>query len=268
MEAIHDFATPIPLTAISELLGVPPPDRLGLVAWSHAIVKLFDRGYQPDEGEAAEAAMVEFTDYLRHLVGVRRSEPADDLISALVEGQADDDGGLTDDELIATCILVLNAGHEATVHAIGNGLLALVRHPEQHARLVADPGLAATAANELLRFDSPLQMFERWVTEEVDWGGHRLAAGSKVGLLFGAANRDPARFQEPERLDLGREDNHHLAFGAGIHRCVGEQLALVELEEVWRVVATRFRRLRLLEEPRRRPSLVFRGLEDLKLEVA
>lgn len=206
LEAIADFATPIPLTMIAELLGVPAGDQPQLVEWSHAIVRVFDRDCSPEEGAAAENAVAEFVGFVNALLTERRRGSGDDFVSALLAAEYEGDR-LDEDELVATCILMLNAGHEATVHAIGNALLALARHPAQYARLRGEPERLSNAVDELLRFDTPLQMFERWVLEDLDWDGVRLQRGSKVGLLFGSANHDDSVFLDPQSLDLDRSEN-------------------------------------------------------------
>lgn len=268
MEAIADFATPIPLTMIAELLGVASSDQPQLVSWSHAIVRLFDEGCTDAEGSAAEQAIEAFAEYVSALLRMRRSHPRDDLTSALLQAESEGDR-LSEEELVATIILTLNAGHEATVQAIGNALLALAENPGQFERLRADRGLVRTAAAELLRYDTPLQMFERWVLEDVELAGAKLKRGSKVGLLFGSANRDPAAFLDPEELDLGRTDNPHVSFGAGIHFCVGAPLALVEMEVALDRFAARVESFDLASNRlERMPSLVFRGVRRLPLRVA
>jgi cytochrome P450 len=268
MEAIDDYATPIPLAMIADLLGIPPADQPQLVAWSHAIVRVFDQGSTASEGQAAEAAVVAFVDYVRAVLEDRRREPRQDLISSLIAANFEGDR-LDDDELIATCILTLNAGHEATVQAIGNGLLALAVHPHQFELLASDPaGLAELASEELLRYDSPLQMFERWVLENLEWNGVPLRQGTKVGLLFGSANHDEAVFTNPEQLDLGRTANPHVSFGGGVHYCVGAPLAKVELEVAFAAFAAAVKRFELTSEPERVPSLVFRGVRTLPLVVS
>ena len=263
MEVIADFATPIPIAVVAHLMGIPGSDHQMLLDWSHAIVRVFDINATPEEQQAAETAVTEFADYVREIVRHRRDHPGDDLISELAAA----DDPLPEDDLVATCILVLNAGHEATVHGIGNGILALARHPDQFAALRA--GAAAGAATEeLLRFDTPLQMFERWVLEDLEWNGIGFAAGDKVGLLYGSANHDPAVFDRPERLDLAREENPHISFGLGTHFCLGAPLARVELEVAFATLARRFTSIRLVEpEPPRQPSLVFRGVQSMEVEV-
>jgi cytochrome P450 len=260
IDLIRDVATPIPITVIAEMMGIGPEDHRRLLDWSHAIVRVFDLNVSPDEEQVAERATAEFVEYLREIIDRRRDDPSDDLISELIHAE----DPLDEDDLVATCILVLNAGHEATVHAIGNGLLTLARHPGRLDALAGDPELVPAAVEELLRFDPPLHMFERWVLEDVDWNGHHLEQGSKVGLLFGAANHDPTVFDRPEVLDLGRDPNPHVAFGLGIHLCVGAPLARLELEEVFGAVANRFTAIDLaVDEPPRTPSLVFRGVDAL-----
>lgn len=261
VDLIEELATPVPITVIAEMMGIGPEHHQMLLDWSHAIVRVFDLNVTPDEESAAEQATREFVAFLRDILERRRADPGDDLISELAHA----DDPLDDDDLIATCILVLNAGHEATVHAIGNGLLALARHPEDHARLSTHPELLPTAIEELLRFDPPLHMFERWVLEDLEWDGVELSQGSKVGLLFGAANHDPDVFEAPEHLDLARDPNPHVAFGIGIHLCAGASLARIEMEEVFGAIARSFRTIDLIDgEPPRTPSLVFRGADRLR----
>jgi hypothetical protein len=178
MDAIADFATPIPLTMIAELLGVPTADQPRLVEWSHASVRVFDEACTPEEGDRAEQAMIDFQAYVGDLLQRHRRYPVENLTSALLAAEVDGDR-LTEEELVATCILTLNAGHEATVQAIGNALLALGRHPESYAALRSDAGLVGTAVDELLRFDTPLQMFERWVLEDLEWNGVPFGGGPR-----------------------------------------------------------------------------------------
>ncbi len=267
MNAIADFATPIPLTMIAELLGVPAADQPQLVEWSHASVRVFDEACTPEEGRRAEQAMIDFQAYVGELLERHRRHPVENLISALLAAEVDGDR-LSEEELVATCILTLNAGHEATVQAIGNALLALSRHPEGYAALAIDPGLVGTAVDELLRFDTPLQMFERWVLEDLEWNGVWLRRGSKVGLLFGSANHDEARFDRANELVLDRVDNPHVSFGGGIHFCVGAPLAKVEVEVALDLFARRVRSFRVDADTLERvPSLVFRGVRELPLEL-
>jgi unspecific monooxygenase len=267
LEAVGGYATPIPLTMIAALMGVPAEDQDLLVAWSHAIVRLYDQACTGEEGAAAEQATIEFVDYVRSMIADRKKRPTDDLVTALMEAQVDGDR-LTEDEVAATAILTLNAGHEATVQAIGNGLLALARNPGQYQQLRRDPALIGTAVDELLRYDTPLQMFERWVLEKVEWKGTRLERGSKVGLLMGSANHDETVFAHPGDLDLGRAANPHVSFGGGIHYCVGAPLARVELDVAFSHLARRVEELELeTDRLPRTPSLIFRGVRELPLVV-
>jgi cytochrome P450 len=266
VEVISEFATPIPIAMIANLMGIPRQDHDQLLGWSHAIVKVFEQRVTPEEGAAAEQATKDFVAYLEGVIAARRSSPGDDLISAMLDVSHEGDV-LTDSEVVATSILTLNAGHEATVHAIGNGLLALTRDPQAYQSLRRGDVSIASTVDELLRFDSPLQMFERWVLEDTEVRGHPLLAGSKVGLLFGAANHDPQVFSDPERLDLGREPNPHVSFGAGLHFCVGAPLARVELEAAVGTWAGMVRTMDLREVGERIESLVFRGVGRLELDV-
>jgi unspecific monooxygenase len=267
MEAIAEFATPVPLAMIAELLGIPTADQPQLVTWSHAIVRVFDQGCSPEEAVTAERAVTEFVAYMCELIEGARRRPREDLVSSLVEAEFEGDH-LSEDELVATAILTLNAGHEATVQAIGNGLIALAAHPDQFARLRETPGLIGAAVEELLRYDSPLQMFERWVLEDLVWGDTALRRGTKVGLLFGSANHDEVVFDTPRRLDLARHPNQHVSFGAGIHLCVGAPLARVELDVAFSTFARRVSEFAVDADMLwRTPSLVFRGVRALPLRL-
>lgn len=266
-DLLEDFAVPLPVIVIAALLGVPEADRGLLRPWSRDIVALYELNHTPEQAERAIRAAGEFSDYLRALAAQRARAPQDDLISALATVEEAGDM-LSEDELISTCVLLLNAGHEATVNVLGNGLWALFRHPEQLALLRARPAaLAASAVEEMMRFDTPLQLFRRWVLQDVDYGGVRLRQGDQVALLFGAANRDPARFAQAETLDITRADNPHLSFSLGIHFCLGAPLARMELGIALRSLLERMPRLALVEEPRFRDSYVIRGLERLIVTV-
>jgi cytochrome P450 len=255
-------AEPLPVAVIAEMLGVPQPDRHLLRPWSADICLMYELNPPPSSEERAVRASVEFSDYLRELVRARRNDPHDDLISLL--SQVVDEGErLTEDELIGTCVLLLNAGHEATVNVTGNGWLALFRHPDALREVRTDPALLSGAIEELMRYDTPLQMFERWVLEDIVVQGVPIPRGAEVALLFGSANRDPARFAEPDRLDLRRTDNAHLSFGAGVHFCLGAPLARVELQESYSAVLNRVPGIALAQEPEWSPGYIIRGLETL-----
>lgn len=255
-------AEPLPVTVIAEMLGVPEPDRHLLRPWSADICGMYELNPAEDTARVASRAAREFGDYLRGLARERRAAPRDDLISAL--SQVVDEGDrLTEDELVGTCVLLLNAGHEASVNVAGNGWRALFLHPGELARLRADRALLPAAIEELLRFDTPLQMFERWVLQDIEVQGRPIRRGQEVALLFGSANRDPARFADPDRLDLGRRDNPHLSFGAGIHFCLGAPLARMELATLFGALLDRVPTLALAGEPEWKPGYVIRGLESL-----
>ena len=261
-DLIADVAEPLPVTVIAELLGIPHADRPLLRPWSADICGMYELNPTREAADLAVRACVEFSEYLRGLARARRAQPQGDLISALT--QVD---GLTEDELIGTCVLLLNAGHEASVNVTGNGWWALFRNPDQLAALRADPGLLETAVDELMRYDTPLQMFERWVLQDMDVHGVTLPRGSEVALLFGSANHDPAVFHEPSRLDLARKDNPHLSFGAGIHYCLGAPLARIELVASFGALLTAAPQLRLVRAPEWKPGYIIRGLRGLDVTV-
>ncbi|WP_426506675.1 cytochrome P450 [Dactylosporangium sp. McL0621] len=261
-DLIAQVAEPLPVTVIAELLGVPEADRHRLRPWSAAICGMYELNPSRETAETAVRASEEFTDYLRALARRRKDDPQDDLVSALAAVE-----GLSEDELIGTCVLLLNAGHEATVNVTGNGWRALLQHPEQLALVRADPGLAGAAIEELMRFDTPLQMFERWVFEDIELHGVRIPRGSEVALLFGSANHDPAAFADPEHLDVTRRDNPHISFGAGIHYCLGAPLARIELAASFGALLAKAPKMRLVSDPVYKPGYVIRGLEHLEVAI-
>jgi cytochrome P450 len=263
VDVLSGMAEELPVAVIAELLGVPAADRPLLRPWSNAIVKMYEYGRTTAVEDAAEQAAAEFVAYLRELAAQRRRAPGEDLLSHLVTVRDSEGDRLTEDELVTTCILLLNAGHEATVNVSGNGLLALLEHPGELARLRADPALLPTAIEELMRFDSPLQLFERTATADVEVGGVTVREGQKVAALLGAANRDPAVFADPDTLDVGRSDNPHISFGAGVHFCIGAPLARVELQASFGALLERTSGLEPARPARRRPEFVIRGLAEL-----
>jgi cytochrome P450 len=265
-DLLPTVAEPLPVSVIAEMLGIPESDRHHLRPWSAQICKMYE--LDPSEASQRDAvrASGEFSDYLRALSRERRAHPGDDLISALAQ-VVDEGDTLTEDELIGTCVLVLNAGHEATVNVTVNGWWALFRNPVQLERLRADHMLIPPAVEELMRFDTPLQMFERWVLEPIEVRGVAIPRGAELGLLFGSANHDPDVFVRPDRLDVGRDPNPHLSFGAGIHFCLGAQLARIELQTSFGALLRRFPHMELAEEPRWKPTYIIRGLEGLRVRV-
>ncbi|MFI9259525.1 cytochrome P450 [Streptomyces sioyaensis] len=268
VDLIEGLATPLPVAVISELLGVPTEDRHRMLTWSHAVARALVPDFLLPPGAAEQEAQArrEFTDYLRELVVERRRAPGDDLLSALVTVH-DDGDALTENELLATCTLLLIAGHETTVNLIGNGTLALLRHPDQLARLRSDPSLTDNAVEELLRYDSPVQLTVRFALQDAEVAGVPVPAGSTLLLLIGAANRDPAAYEHPERLDIGRTPLRHLAFGQGIHFCLGAPLARLETQIALRMLLARAPQLRLAGEPEWKDHITLRGLSRLPLSL-
>jgi cytochrome P450 len=258
------LAEPLPVTVIAEMLGVPEPDRHLLRPWSADIVKMYELNPSVSSQQDAVRASAEFADYLRGLARERRAHPGEDLISGLVH-VVDEGERLTEDELVGTCALLLNAGHEATVSSTLLGWWTLFRHPDRLKELRADHSLIPPAVEELLRFQTPLPMFERWVLESFELHGVRVPRGAELGLLFDSANRDPAVFDEPDELRLDRKPNAHLTFGAGIHFCLGAPLGRMELQISFRTMLERFPELELVEEPRFKPNYIIRGLEGLRV---
>ncbi|MFD9717545.1 cytochrome P450 [Streptomyces sp. NPDC059076] len=259
-------AEPLPVAVIAEMLGVPDADRALLRPWSADICGMFELSPSAETAERAVRASVEFSAYLRELIAERRKEPGDDLISALIAAHEEGDR-LSEQEMISTCVLLLNAGHEATVNTTANGWWTLLRHPEQLARLRADHSLVPSAIEELMRYDTPLQMFERWVLDDIEIDGTVLPRGSELALLFGSANRDPQRFPDADRLDLARTDNAHITFGAGIHFCLGAPLARIELAASFGELLRQAPTMKLAAEPRWKPGYVIRGVYELPVEL-
>lgn len=266
MDVLADFAVPLSVTVISALLGIPDADRAQLRPWSNAIVKMYELGHTPQQAEAAIQASQEFADYLKDLARQRMADPQDDLITALAMIEEEGDR-LTEDEMVSTCVLLLNAGHEATVNVIGNGLRTLFAHPDAFEQLKGDLSLVDTAIEELMRYDTPLQLFKRWVLQDMDYQGIALKQGMRVGLLFGAANRDPHIFANPDALDLTRSPNPHISFGGGVHYCLGAPLARMELRSAYRALLGRCSSMQLQEAPRYHPTYVIRGLESLSVSL-
>lgn len=265
MDVVEDLAYPLPVTVICELFGVPQADRDRFRAWSRELVRLLDPLVATDALERALQARLALRGYLRELIAARRAHPTADLLTALIA--AEDQGHqLSQAELVSMCVLLLVAGHETTVNLIANGTLALLRHPQARANLQADPTptLAASAVEELLRYDSPVQFASRHALAEVDIGGRRVRAGETVVAVLGAANRDPAQFPDPDRLDLSRKPNRHVAFGGGIHFCLGAPLARMEARIAIPALLARLPGLGLGPQPPvRRDTVTLRGLASL-----
>jgi cytochrome P450 len=266
-DLIHDVAEPLPAVVIAELLGVPPGDHRQFREWSSALIA----GIASPATEARSAAVAagrSLFGYLAEIIAARRREPRDDLISAMIHAQEERDA-LSDAELLATSNLLLLAGHETTTNLIGNGTLALLRDRDAWRRLCAEPGLLPSAVEELLRFDGPVQATLRVALEDVAIDGHTIPEGALVLVSIGAANHDPAVFEGPDRLDLARDPNPHLAFGFGTHFCLGAPLARLEATLAFEALTRRLPGLALVhDEPEYRPNPVLRGLRRLEVSAS
>jgi cytochrome P450 len=268
MDLVEEFAYPLPVIVICEMLGVPVADQERFKAWSLDIARSLDTIMLPpdsDVGRRGVSARHGLADYFRELIAERRTKPRADMLSALIAAEEAGDK-LNENELLATCILLLVAGHETTVNLLSNGTLALLRNPDQLRRLRENPALIGTAVEELLRYDGPVQRTARIPSEDMTIAGRKIAAGEMVMPFLGAADRDPAQFPEPDRLDIGRRDNRHIAFGLGIHFCLGAPLARIEGQIAINALVQRFPKLALATEtPEFRQSLTLRGLKSLPL---
>ena len=262
-DLIADYAEPLPVKVIAFLLGFPVADEYLLRPWSQSIVKMYEVSPSETDKDEAKLASTQFASYVHELMLERKKNPGTDLISELA--QVEEEGEkLNAHELIATCVLLLNAGHEASVNGFGNGMVATLQNAEQLALLNADPfGLADTAVDEFLRFDAPLHLFERTATKDTDIGGVEILEGQKIAALLGSANRDERVFKAPDKLDLSRNPNPHIGFGAGIHFCIGAPLARLEMAISLPRLIEQFGSLKLAETPVRRQSFVLRGYEEV-----
>jgi cytochrome P450 len=266
VDLIAEFAYPLPVVVIAELLGVPAEDRVKFQEWSALLAASVDPLISSELMDRVTWAREALHAYLREIIAERRQQPRSDLISALVAVEERGDV-LSEPELVVMCTLLLVAGHETTVNLIGNGVLALLRHPDQLERLRADPSLIGSAVEELLRFDAPVQLTGRIAVEPVQIEGQTIEPGQWILPLLGGANHDPAQFAEPERLDLGRNPNPHVAFGRGIHFCLGAPLARLEGQIAIGALVRRFRTLALAGEPVRRDQITLRGLKSLPVSI-
>lgn len=266
-DLISDYAQPFSVAVICSMLGVPHEDARRLLDWSHDIVKMYEVAGDDDSKVRADAAAGEYITYTRDLIARKRAVPDDLLLSQLI-AVTDDGDTLTDDEIICTAMVLVEAGHEATVNTLGNGFRALMHHRQEWERLTSGDVPADDAVEELLRFDAPLQLFERWVLDDgVEIAGQPIAVGEKIAMLFGSAQRDPRRFADPDRFDIGRGDAAHIGFGGGIHFCIGAPLARMELAVSVEGLVRNFPGLTLAVEPEYHPTFVIRGLQELRLKV-
>jgi cytochrome P450 len=265
MDVIRDLAYPLPVTVIAEMLGIPIEDRERFKHWSDEAIRSLGFGNTDDARRSMQASR-ELRAYLEPIVEQRRREPREDLISALVAAEEQGDK-LSTNEVFSTIILLLVAGNETTTNLIGNGLLALLRNPAQLNLLRDDPALIENAVEELLRYDSPVQFTGRIPLEDVQIGGRTISPGKEVLLVLGGANRDPAQYDDPERLDITRKEIRHLSFGHGIHFCLGAPLARLEGQIALLALVQRFPRMQLAGQPRRGENLLLRGLASLPVTL-
>jgi len=264
-DLLADYAQPYSVAVICSMLGVPRRDTQLLLDWSHAIVKMYELATPDDVKVAADRAAAEYIEYTKALIADKRRSPDGLLVSELVAVE-DEGDRLTEDEIVSTTMVLLEAGHEATVNTLGNGMRAFLHHPEQWQRVVSGEVPAKVAVEEMLRYDAPLQLFERWILDDgVEIAGQPMRIGDEVTMLFGAAERDPRRFERPDVFDAARGDTAHIAFGGGIHFCVGAPLARQEIEVSVAGLAERFPDLALADEPTYHPTFVIRGLAALHL---
>jgi cytochrome P450 len=257
VDLLSTYATPIPIIVICELLGVPTDKADQLLSWSHDMVAMYMARRDRAVEDGAVKATVAFSDYMRGLVKERRKNLRDDLLSALIRAETEGQK-LSENELITTAILILNAGHEATVHSIGNGVKTLLE-------LGIKEPITESLIEEILRFDAPLHLFTRYALEDIEYAGIRFRKGEEVGLMLGAANRDPARFDNPDQFNQAREPNPHVSFGAGIHFCIGAPLARLEMLIAFQTLFSRLPNLAIASQPHYKDVYHFHGLEELRV---
>lgn len=266
-DLLADFAEPLPVRVIAELLGVSKKDEHHLRPWSQAIVKMYEFDVTPEEESQAEKASREFAAMITDMVDVRKKNPTDDLVSELA--QVEDSGEkLTLRELIATCVLLLNAGHEASVNAFGNGFVASMQNDKARSLLRTQPrAISESAVEEFLRFDAPLQLFERTALADTEIGGETIKTGQKIAALLGSANRDEKIFSDANSINLARNPNNHIAFGGGIHFCLGAPLARLEMNRALPALFEKFPAISIINEPVQRQSFVLRGYHEITVSA-
>ena len=269
IDYVRDFAYPLPATVIADILGIPADDREQFMGWSADVMDFLSTGNPSlERAERAQTSMASMRDYARQLIVERRERPDEALISLLIAAIGLEEP-FSEKELVVTTIALITAGHETTANLLSSGLLALLRHPDQLARLREDPGLVETAVEEFLRFDAPLQRFRRVVAADVEVGGRTFRAGEFVMAFGGSANHDPAVFTDPDRVDVGRIPNPHLAFGQGIHFCVGAGVSRLEARIVFDRLLSRYRYIRFAPDSSVtwRANIAFRGLATFPVEL-
>ena len=266
-DLIADYAEPLPVKIIADLLGFPESEEHLLRPWSQAIVKMYEVNPSVQYQNEAKQAAREFADYVRDLAEARKKAPGQDLISDLASVEENGEK-LNMHELVATCVLLLNAGHEASVNAFGNGMVAALQRPDQVKLLRENPrGVTDTALEEFMRFDAPLHLFERTATADTEIGGVAIKEGQKIAALIGSANHDETVFSTPETMDLTRDPNRHIGFGAGIHFCLGAPLARLEMSVSLPALWERFPNMQLAGDAVRRPTFVLRGYESVAISA-
>ena len=263
-DMLKDYAQPYSVSIIGKLLGVPENDHLEFLDWSHKIVKMYDFEVTNENANNAEEAARQFIEYTQNLLDKRREDPQDDMITRLSQ-VSEDNNFLTDDQIICTVILLLNAGHEATVNTLGNGLHALLTLNKSFEDIKNETEDINDVVEELIRYDSPLQFFQRYALEDTEIGGHTISKGSKVAILLGSANRDPRVFESPDQINFKRKMKDHSSWGGGIHFCIGTHLAKLELGVSFNHVLEK--KFELLEEPTRTGAFGIRGFKDLLVSV-
>ncbi len=264
MDVIHDFAYPLPILVIAQMLGLPAEDRVRFKKWSDDLFAILGSvPHAPDLMERAARSLTDLTNYITALSEARRGDPQDDLLTGLVEAMEDGER-LTQEELVANIIILLSAGHETTSNLIGNGLLALLQHPEQLQKLREQPELITSAVEEMMRYDNPVQIAYRSAAEDVEIGGKRLRKGDLVNSILAAGNRDPERFTEPDRFDITRDEGRHLGLGLGIHFCLGAPLVRLEAQVAFASMLRRFPKMDLtVENLEWQEHPIFRGVKSL-----
>lgn len=265
IDFISDFAAHVPGQIIGRVLGVPEEDCSQLRTWSENIVQFWDIGRTAEKKKLAESATKEFYEYLTQILKERTSSPQDDLMTRLLEYR--NSGVVSEDELISLCMLILKAGHGSTIDVLGSGMHALLQFPDQMQRLRAEPSLMKIAIQEMFRFESPLPYFHRFATEDVEVAGQSFKSGTRFGLLYGAANRDPEKFENPNVFDVGRTPNRHIAFGGGVHFCLGNHLARLDMDVIFATLLGRFQNIELLEQPTYKRGLSVRGPQKLRIAL-
>ncbi len=265
IDLISDFAQPFSMGIITELLGVPFEDHQDMLDWSHRMVKMYELNTSDQQAQAAADAAANFDSYVRGLIHFHRDEPRGGLIGELVHIEVDGER-LSEEEIVSTTIVLLNAGHEATVNTLGNGVTAFLTHRDEWHRVIDGWVAPAVAIEEMVRWDAPLQLFERWVlADDVEIAGTRFSFGDKIGMLFGSANRDPRAFDDPDTFDAGRLAAHHIGFGGGTHHCLGAPLARLELEVGLAALVAAVPEMDLVRQPVRQNAFTIHGFESVPI---